>query len=59
VVFDGAVLAEVLAGIVRDPRNPVIRLPFPTNESARIRISQTGRTEKWRWEVSELRAWRR
>jgi hypothetical protein len=59
VLFDGPALPQVLAGIVRNPRDPRIELLLPPNESARIRISQTGQTEKWRWEVSEWRAWRR
>jgi hypothetical protein len=59
VLFDGPGLPAVLAGLVEHPRGPGIDLPLPPNESARIRITQTGTTEKWRWEVSELRAWRR
>lgn len=59
VLFEGSVLPHVLAGLTRHPREPFIELALPPNDSARIRIAQTGQSPKWNWEVAELRAWRR
>jgi hypothetical protein len=59
VLFDGSVLPAFIVGMTTHPRVPVIDLPLGPNESAALRLRQTGQSHVWRWEMAELRLWRR
>jgi hypothetical protein len=58
-LFDGSVLSRLIESLATHDRRAPIDLEFPDNQTAILRLRQTGRTHRWFWGVHELTLWRR
>lgn len=54
-VFSGSVLQILGSSLRSNPVAPAIDIRWPQRLTARIRLSQTGRSARWTWSVHELR----
>jgi hypothetical protein len=57
-LFDGSIVDKLIEGLAADERRAPITIDLPPNEATRLRIRQTGRSDKW-WSVHELTVWAR
>jgi len=58
-VFSGAVLAQLMQSLVRDPRGVGITLTLPPNRSRALRLRQTGAARHAHWSIAEIAVWER
>ena len=56
-LYDGSVVFQLGAGLVRDPMEGPIDLWLPRNQTRRLRLLQTGTTRQWFWSIDELSVW--
>nr|MBA3295298.1 discoidin domain-containing protein [Acidobacteriota bacterium] len=54
-VFSGSVLPALGAALRRDPVVTAVEIRWPARFGRRVRLRQTGRSNRWRWVIHELR----
>lgn len=56
-LYRGGVVAQLLQGLVQDPRWITVDIPLPPNRTNILRLRQTRRTRTWYWSIHELSLW--
>jgi hypothetical protein len=59
VLFDGRILADLVAAVARSGRTVVLDIDLPPNRSSGLRFRQLGNAEVWRWTINEMTLWSR
>jgi len=54
-VFSGSFLPALGAALRRDPVVTAVEIRWPARFGRRVRLRQTGRSNRWRWVIHELR----
>ena len=59
VLFDGRILADLVAAVARSGRTVALDVDLPPNRSSALRFRQLGNAEVWRWTINEVTLWSR
>ena len=55
-VFDGPIVDKLIEALADDERRAPVTIDLPPNRTTRLRIRQTGQSDRW-WSVHELEVW--
>jgi len=58
-LFDGSIVAQLIESLAIDERRAPVDIDLPPNQSAVLRLRQTGQTRRWFWGVHEITLWAR